>query len=74
MAKKKPSLPQIYFKDPDLLYELAEVRHPGKYDEPEVEKARTKFYDEYTEFGDYGMVEIDPATLTGRLLPKKEWR
>lgn len=74
MPKKKPTLPQIQFKDPDLLYELAAVRNQGKYDDPKVEAARSKFYDEFTDFGDYGVFEIDPLTLTGRLLPKKEWR
>ena len=74
---EKPTPPQIYFKDPDLLFELAAARHPGDYDDPAVEKARSKFrkeYTEHTEYGDYGTFEIDPATLTGRLLPKKEWR
>lgn len=71
---KKPTLPQVRFKDPDLLYELAASRHPGGYDDPKVEKARSKFYDQYTEFGDYGCIEIDPATMQGRLLPVKEWR
>ena len=74
MAKRKPRLPQIQFKDPDLLFHIAEERHPGDDDDPAVEKARVKFCKEYTEYGDYGAFEIDPVTLTGRLLPKKEWR
>lgn len=74
MAKKKLRLPQIQFKDPDLLFHIAGERHPGDPDDQVAEAAREKFRKDYTEYGDYGAFEIDPTTLTGRLLPKKEWR
>ena len=71
---KKQRLPQVQFKDPDLLFAIARARHPGEFDDPKVEKVREKFDKEYTEWGDYGRFEIDPATLQARLLPRKEWR
>lgn len=74
MAKKKPRLSQIQFKDPDLIGEIVCAHCPGDPEDPKVENAREQFSDKYFEWGDYGRVEIDLATLTGRLLPKKEWR
>lgn len=69
---------RIQFKDPDAIYEIAEARHPFPEDEaditPRMERERDSFLDEYFEYGDYGMVEIDPKTMTCRLLPRKEWK
>lgn len=69
---------QIQFKDPDLIYELINAKHPLPDDEgditPNMEKAREDFSDEYFEYGDYGCIEIDAETLACRLLPRKEWR
>ena len=66
----------IQFKDPDLIHELINARHPLPDDEdditPRMEKEREAFSDEYFEYGDYGWIEIDSATLSARLLTRKE--
>ena len=69
---------QIQFKDPDLIYDLINAKHPLPEDEdditPRLEKQREDFSEKYFEYGDYGVFEIDSETLTGRLLPRKEWK
>lgn len=69
---------QIQFKDPDLIYELINAKHPLPADEgditPNLEQRREDYSDEYFEYGDYGRIEIDAETLACRLLPRKEWR
>ena len=66
----------IQFKDPDLIYELINAKHPLPDDEdditPRMEKEREAFSDEYFEYGDYGWIEIDADTLACRLLTRKE--
>jgi hypothetical protein len=68
----------INFKDPDLIYELVNAKHPLPDDEdditPRMEKAREDFSEEFFEYGDYGRIEIDSETLAGRLVPRKEWK
>lgn len=69
---------KIQFKNPDAIYEILNARHPLPDNEddstPRMEKVRDEFLDEYFEYGDYGCLEIDPATMTARLLPRKEWK
>lgn len=69
---------QIQFKDPDLIYDLINAKHPLPADEdditPRLEKQRDAFSEEYFEYGDYGRLEIDSETLTARLLPRSEWK
>ena len=69
---------QIQFKSPDDIFDIINMRHPFPDDEgditPNMEKAREDFSKNYFEYGDYGMIEIDPATLECRLLPQKDWK
>lgn len=68
---------KIQFKDPDAIYDIISERFPLPADEdditPRMEKDREKFSDEYFEYGDYGVIEIDTVTLAARLLPRSEW-
>jgi hypothetical protein len=68
---------KIQFKDPDAIYEILSARHPLPEDEdditPRMEREREEICDAYFEYGDYGVVEIDTDTMTGRLLPRSEW-
>jgi hypothetical protein len=68
---------KIQFKDPDAIFEIVNGKHPLPPDEdditPRMEKQRDDFSDEYFEYGDYGMIEIDTETMGARLLPRKEW-
>lgn len=68
---------QIQFKDPDAFDDITNARHPLPEDEdditPRMDKEREAFVDEYFEHGDYGVIEIDAATLACRLVPHKEW-
>lgn len=52
----------FYVKDPDVHCEIKD------------EEARQKFCDEYSEFGEYFMIEIDLDTKQGRMLPRSEWK
>lgn len=69
---------KIRFKDPDAIYDFLNAKHPLPDDEdditPRMEKEREDFSDQYFEYGDYGCIEIDSDTMTGRLLPRKEWK
>ena len=69
---------QIQFKNPDAIYEITNARHPLPEDEdditPRMEKEREAFGDEYFEYGDYGVIEIDAASMACRLVPRKEWK
>lgn len=66
----------IQFKDPDLIYELINAKHPLPDDEgditPNMERKREEFSDLYFEYGDYGWIEIDAETLACRLLTRAE--
>lgn len=66
----------IQFKDPDLIWELVNAKHPLPDDEddvtPRMEKEREDFSNEYFEYGDYGWIEIDAETLACRLLTRAE--
>lgn len=66
----------IQFKDPDLIFELINARHPFPEDDgditPNMERKREEFSDLYFEYGDYGWIEIDAETLACRLLTRKE--
>lgn len=68
----------IQFKDPDLIWELTNAKHPMPADEdditPRMEREREEFSDLYFEYGDYGWIEIDSETLACRLLTKQEAR
>jgi hypothetical protein len=66
---------KIQFKDPDAIDDMINARFPLPEDDitPRMEKDRDAFSDEYFEFGDYGMIEIDTATMAARLLPRAEW-
>lgn len=68
---------QIRFKDPDLIYELINAKHPLPDNEdditPRMEKEREDYSEQFFEWGDYGRIEIDSETLACRLLPRKEW-
>ena len=57
---------QVKIKNPDLL------EFPYGASEAEQE-AFHKLVGEYAEHGDYWRFELDTETLTGRLLPRKEW-
>ena len=67
----------IKFKDPDAIYDIINAKHPLPDDEdditPRMERTRETFCDKYFEYGDYGQIEIDPDTMTARLLPRSEW-
>lgn len=69
---------QIQFKDPDAIFDIISARHPFPEDEdditPRMEKEREAFGDEYFEYGDYGVIEIDAETLACRLVPRAEWK
>jgi hypothetical protein len=69
---------RIHFKDPDVIHEILEANHPLPDDEeeitPRMEKQREDFSKKYFEYGDYGRIEIDTETMTGRILPRKEWK
>lgn len=69
---------QIKFKDPDVIYDITNARHPRPDDEdditPRMEKERAEFESKYFEYGDYGVIEIDPDTIACRLVPRKEWK
>jgi hypothetical protein len=69
---------RIQFKDPDIIFEIVRAKHPYPADEddvtPRMERDREAFAEKYFEYGDYGMIEIDTETLTGRVLPRKEWK
>lgn len=56
----------VRVKDPDLIYEY--VRKAAR-----SEKERQKLYDEFFEFGDYGMLELDTKTEKWRWLPLDDW-
>lgn len=79
-AAPTPALPtiRIQFKDPDAIYYVINARHPLPDDEdditPRMEKEREEFSDQYFEYGDYGMIEIEPTTMAVRLLPRSEWK
>jgi hypothetical protein len=68
---------QIQFKDPDAIWEIVNSKHPFPEDEdditPRMAKQREDFSREYFEYGDYGVIEIDPATMECKLLPRREW-
>lgn len=67
----------IKFKDPDAIGELINSRHPLPDEEDEASAAlegkREDFGGKYFLWGDYGAIEIDPATLECRLMPRAEW-
>ena len=69
---------QIQFKDPDAIWEIVNAKHPLPDDEddvtPRMEKEREDFTEEYFEWGDYGRIEIDPATMECKILPRKDWK
>lgn len=69
---------KIRFKNPDAIHDLMNARHPLPDDEqditPRMEAERDDFCDEYFEYGDYGMIEIDSDTMTARVLPRAEWK
>ena len=68
---------QIQFKNPDLIYELIQAKHPSPEDEGDmtqnIEDAQEAYGNEYFEYGDYVRIEIDAETLACRLLPRREW-
>ncbi len=64
---------RIKFKDPDLIhaYLCDQVPSPKKATEAQddrVDRMRTKLCDKLFEFGDYGCVELDTETGTGRFV------
>ena len=69
---------KIQFKDPDAIWEIINAKHPLPDDEddvtPRMEKEREDFSDEYFEYGDYGVVEIDSETMECKLLQRKYWK
>jgi hypothetical protein len=69
---------QIQFKDPDAIWEIINAKHPLPDDEddvtPRMEKEREAFSSEFFEYGDYGVVEIDAATMECKILPRKDWK
>lgn len=69
---------KIQFKNPDAIWEIVNAKHPFPDNEdditPRMEKEREDFSKTYFEYGDYGQIEINPATLECRLLPRKEWK
>ena len=66
----------VQFKDPDLIFELINAKHPYPEDEeeitPKLERQREEFSGKYFEYGDYGFIEIDSETLECRLLTLQE--
>lgn len=69
---------QVGFKDPDAIYDIINAKHPMPDDQqdvtPRMEAAQEEFSDQYFEYGDYGMFEIDTETMTARLVPRSEWK
>lgn len=69
---------QIQFKNPDMIFEIINGKHPLPDDEdditPRMENDREAFSKEYFEFGDYGRFEIDTGTMAARLVPRSEWQ
>jgi hypothetical protein len=69
---------QIQFKNPDAIWEIINAKHPLPDDEddvtPRMEKEREKFSSEFFEYGDYGVIEIDPVTMECKILPRKDWK
>jgi hypothetical protein len=57
----------VNIKDPDLL----EFPYGASEEVQEAHHARVR---EYSAHGDYWQLELDTETLTGRLLPRKEWK
>jgi hypothetical protein len=57
----------VTIKNPDLL----EFPYGASEEVQEAHHARVR---EYAEHGDYWQLELDTETLTGRLLPLKEWK
>ena len=55
---------RIYFKNPDMPLPENCV----------TEEQQQAFRYKYSEFGEYFMFELDMETLTGRLLPRNEWK
>lgn len=68
---------QIQFKNPDVIFDIINGKHPLPDDEdditPRMEKEREEFSSKYFEYGDYGRIEIDTETMAARLLPMAEW-
>jgi len=68
----------IQFKNPDLIWNLIDAKHPlPKYEGDitlNMERQREEFGDTYFEHGDYGFIEIDAQTLACRLLTLAEAR
>lgn len=66
----------IQFKDPDLIYELINAKHPLPADEgditPNMERKREEFSDLYFKYDNYGWIEVDAETLACRLLTRAE--
>jgi hypothetical protein len=58
----RPTLVAFYVKDPDVHCQVKGG-----------EKAREKFCKQYTEYGEYFLIEVDLNTKEGRLLPRSEW-
>ena len=48
-------------KDPDVHCQIAD------------ETERQRFCDEYSEFGEYFLIEINLKTKQGRMVPRAEW-
>jgi hypothetical protein len=69
---------QIQFKNPDAIWEIINAKHPLPDDEddvtPRMEKEREEFSSEFFEYGDYGVIEIDPVTMECKILPRKDWK
>ena len=69
---------RIQFKDPDVIWEIVNAKHPLPDDEdditPNMEKAQEEFSQKYFEYGDFGRIEIDTETMAARLLPRSEWK
>lgn len=69
---------KIQFKDPDAIHEIINGKYPLPDDEdditPRMEKDREAFSDDFFEYGDYGVFEVDTDTMTARLLPRSEWK
>lgn len=69
---------KLRFKDPDVIFEIVNAKHPLPADEgditPNMEAARDNFSDAYFEYGDYGCLEIDTDTMSARILPRKDWK
>ncbi len=69
---------KIQFKDPDAIHEIINARHPLPDNEdditPRMEKERKRFSDEFFEYGDYGMIQVDTETMSACLLPRVAWK